>query len=327
MGLSGKLSVMTADAASVAEWVWRQQSIWSQTANRLKADLTRSRAVALALTIAGAVLATLGSQVATVSTPAGKALLWAAAVAVGFVPVIRPRFGRQAVELWARARSASESLKEQVYTYLAAVSPYRGADRDQQLREHAERRFGCRGQTYCPAPSASSQRHGRCLRVDDVDSYVAIRVTGQIQGYYRGQADQLRDRLRWLRGAELVLAVAAVVLSATAGSVGVKGAAAWVPVITTISAALIAHVAAARYEFLLITNTPARPPSWSDYATGGTRWVSRTRSHPRTILSSPNANASYPLRTKPGWPSSPAILSSLTRDGLDYLLCGMGRSG
>ncbi len=245
---------MTADAASVAEWVWRQQSIWSQTANRLKADLTRSRAVALALTIAGAVLATLGSQVATVSTPAGKALLWAAAVAVGFVPVIRPRFGRQAVELWARARSASESLKEQVYTYLAAVSPYRGADRDQQLRERADAALAAVDDLL--PRTVGIQPASRSLpAVDDVDSYVAIRVTGQIQGYYRGQADQLRDRLRWLRGAELVLAVAAVVLSATAGSVGVKGAAAWVPVITTISAALIAHVAAARYEFLLVEYT------------------------------------------------------------------------
>ena len=54
------------------------------------------------------------------------------------------------------------------------------------------------------------------------------------------------------RGAELTLAAAAVVLAATAGSLGVKGAAAWVPVITTVSAALAAHVAAARYEFLLV---------------------------------------------------------------------------
>jgi SMODS and SLOG-associating 2TM effector domain 1/Protein of unknown function (DUF4231) len=245
---------MTADTASVAEWVWRQQSIWSQTANRLKRDLTRSRAVALALTIAGAVLATLGSQVATVSTPAGKALLWAAAVAIGFVPVIRPRFGRQAVEVWARARSASESMKEQIYTYLAAVSPYRDADRDQQLRERADATLAA-VDDLLPRIVGIEPASRSLPAVHDVGSYVATRVTGQIHGYYRAQAGQLRDRLRWLRGAELVLAVAAVILSATAGSLGVEGAAAWVPVITTISAALAAHVAAARYEFLLVEYT------------------------------------------------------------------------
>ena len=248
------LSVMTVDAASVVESVWQQQNIWSQTANRLKRDLTRSRAAALALTISGAVLATLGSQVATVSTPAGKALLWAAAVTIGLVPVIRPRFGRQAVEVWARARSASESLKEQVYTYLAAVSPYRGADRDQQLRERADTTLAA-VDDLLPRIAGIEPASRSLPAVHNVGGYVAIRVSGQIHGFYRVQADQLRDRLRWLRGAELVLAVAAVVLSATAGSLEVKGAAAWVPVITTISAALAAHVAAARYEFLLVEYT------------------------------------------------------------------------
>ena len=68
---------MAAAAASAADSAWRQHSIWSQTANRLKRDLTRWRATALVLTITGAVLATLGTQVASVSSPAGKALLWA----------------------------------------------------------------------------------------------------------------------------------------------------------------------------------------------------------------------------------------------------------
>jgi hypothetical protein len=242
---------MTTAVASAAESVWRQQSIWSQTGNRLKRDLTRSRAAALVLTIAGAVMAILGTQVAGVSTPAGKGLLWATAVAVGLVPVIRPRFGRQAVEIWARARSASESLKEQVYTYLAEVSPYRGADRDQQLRQRAQATLAA-VEDLLPRTAGIEPKSRSLPAVHDIDGSVAIRVTEQIHGYYRTQAEQLRGRLRWLRGAELALAVAAVVLSATAGSIGVKGVAAWVPVVTTVSAALAAHVAAARYEFLLV---------------------------------------------------------------------------
>lgn len=246
-----ELSVMTSAAVSAAESVWRQQSIWSQTANRLKRDLTRSRVIALALTIAAAVLATLGTQVTAVSTPAGKGLLWAAAVAAGLVPVIRPRFGRQAVEAWARARSASESLKEQVFTYLAEVSPYRGVDREQRLRQRAQATLAT-VDDLLPRAAGIEPRSRSLPAVHDVDGYVAIRVTEQLHGYYRTQADRLRDRLRVLRGAELALAVVAVVLSATASSTGAKDAGAWVPVVTTVSAALAAHVAAARYEFLLV---------------------------------------------------------------------------
>jgi hypothetical protein len=242
---------MAAPAAGATDWVWRQQSIWSQTANQLKRDLTRWRAAALALTIIGAVLATLGTQVATVSSPAGKALLWAAAVAVGLVPVIRPRFGHQAVEAWTRARSVSETLKEQVYTYLAGVCPYRGTDRDQRLRGQADATLAAVDDLQ-PHTVGIQPKSRPLPAVRDVDGYVTIRVNEQIHGYYRTQAGKLQDRLRWLRAAEFTLAAAAVVAAATAGSLGVKGAAAWVPVITTVSAALAAHVAAARYEFLLV---------------------------------------------------------------------------
>jgi SMODS and SLOG-associating 2TM effector domain 1/Protein of unknown function (DUF4231) len=242
---------MAAPAAGTADWVWRQQSIWSQTANQLKRELTRWQAAVLALTITGAVLATLGTQVATITSLAGKGLLWAAAVAVGLVPVIQPRFGRPAVEAWTRARSASETLKEQVYTYLAAVSPYRGDGRDQRLRDQADATLAA-VDDLLPRTAGIEPVPRALPAVRDVDGYVTIRVNDQIHGYYRTQTRQVNDRLRWLRGAEFTLAAAAVVVAATAGSLGVKGATAWVPVVTTASAALAAHVAAARYEFLLV---------------------------------------------------------------------------
>jgi len=63
--------------AESAEVAWHRQSVWSQAANHLKGDLTRWRAIALGLTIAGAVLATLAVQVAELSSPIGKGLAWA----------------------------------------------------------------------------------------------------------------------------------------------------------------------------------------------------------------------------------------------------------
>jgi hypothetical protein len=242
---------MTSATVSTAESVWQQQSVWSQTADRLKRNLTRARTAALILTITGAVLATVGTQVAGVSSAASKGLLWAAAVAVGLVPLLRPRFSRRPVEAWARARSASESLKEQVYTYLARVSPYRDAGRDQQLRQRA-------GATLAAVDDLLPETDGiepvpRPLPpVGNVNDYVTIRVGQQIGGYYRTRASRLRIILRRLRGAELMLAVTAVVLAAVAGTIGIKGAGQWVTVVTTISAALAAHMAAARYEYMLV---------------------------------------------------------------------------
>jgi hypothetical protein len=43
--------------------VWKQQSVWSQTANQLKARIDHLRTVMLALAVASAVLTTLSTQV------------------------------------------------------------------------------------------------------------------------------------------------------------------------------------------------------------------------------------------------------------------------
>ena len=166
---------------STADWAWSQQSIWSQTANKLRSSLSRWRAVALALTITAAVLATLGTQVATVSSPTGKGLLLAAAIAAGLVPLIRPLYGRKAVEEWTRARSASETLKEQVYTYLAGVSPYRGTDRDQLLRSEADATLK-NVDDLQPRAHGIQPKYRSLPEVRDVGEYVTIRVNGQIQG-------------------------------------------------------------------------------------------------------------------------------------------------
>jgi hypothetical protein len=74
------------------EALWRQQSIWSQTANRMKASIGRARSAALALTVGGAVLATLAAQLPAGQARAGSVLAVAAAVGVGLVPVLRPWF-------------------------------------------------------------------------------------------------------------------------------------------------------------------------------------------------------------------------------------------
>jgi hypothetical protein len=237
--------------AAAAEVAWHQQSVWSQAANRLKGDLTRWRAVALGLTIAGAVLATLAVQVATLSSVAGKALALAGAVAVGLVPVVRGRFGSPVVQDWTRARSTSEALKSEVFMYLAGTGRYRDADRDHQLQDQVDAIQRDAGDLL--VNTAGLQPVVRGLpAVHDVDSYVQQRVTAQIDGYYRPQAARQQRRLARVRQAEYVLGGAGAVLAAVGATWQLSAATVWVPVLTTVTAALTAHAAAARYEYLLV---------------------------------------------------------------------------
>jgi hypothetical protein len=72
----------------LVEGLWRQQSIWSQTANRMKASIGRARSAALALTLGGAVLATLATRLSAGQAGVGSVRAVAAAVGVGLVPVL-----------------------------------------------------------------------------------------------------------------------------------------------------------------------------------------------------------------------------------------------
>jgi hypothetical protein len=237
--------------ATPAEVAWQRQSVWSQAANHLKDGLTGWRGVALGLTIAGAVLATLAVQIAELSSVAGKALALAGAVAVGLVPVVRGRFSSRVVQDWTRARSTSEALKSEVFMYLAGTGRYHDTDRDHQLEDQVEAIERDTGDLLLN--TAGVQPVARALpAVGDVDSYVEQRVTGQIDGYYRPQAARQQRRLGWVRQAEFVLGGVGAVLAAVGATWELSSATVWVPVLTTVAAALTAHTAAARYEYLLV---------------------------------------------------------------------------
>jgi hypothetical protein len=87
--------------------------------------------------------------------------------------------------------------------------------------------------------------------VHDVESYVHGRLDTQIT-WYRGRSAGLARRLGWARQAELVLGVLGVLLGAAAAAWSVDAIAAWVAVVTTLTAALSAHVAASRWEYQLV---------------------------------------------------------------------------
>jgi hypothetical protein len=233
---------------------WNRQSIWSQTADRLKRRITRSRLVALALTVAGAVFATASSQLAGSQAALSRTFAFIAAVAIALVPVVRIGSTRQVVEQWTRARSVSEALKADVYRYLAGTSPFRGSDRDGLLAARSAEYERAAHDMVMHAEGATA-RQRTLPAVHDVASYLEHRISRQITGYYRPNARQMLRGLSRLRAAETVLVIVAALLSAAAATFAVDQLTAWTGVATTVAAAVAAHMAAGRYELQYVEFT------------------------------------------------------------------------
>ena len=224
------------------EYAWGEQSVWSQAADRLKADLERNRAWVLRLGVAGAVLS--GAAIAWgIERDLGKVLAALSALAVGVAGLIR-QSGQGAVQSWTNARAVSEALKSEVYLHLARVND--GARFQEQLELIDNDASGLIEHRAGIGPK------DRALpEVDGIDSYVEHRIDNQID-YYERTAKTLRGRLTWVRRAEGALAVTGVILAAFGAIVGEDAVAVWVPVVTTVAGAITAHAAAARYEYLLV---------------------------------------------------------------------------
>ncbi|WP_084960877.1 DUF4231 domain-containing protein [Thermoactinospora rubra] len=238
----------TGEELGGIERVWRLQSVWSQAANRAKAAIGRSRLATLALGVAAAVLSVAAAQVSAVSSGAGRAMALAAAVAVGLGPLAARGASAAAVRDQTRLRSVAEALKADAYTYLAGVAPFRGEDRDRLLLDRAKALLDKVGDLrehvadVEPADRPPPPVH-------DVPSYLEHRVGGQIDGYYRPKAREMRERLRVVRLAEVTLGAVGVVLAAAAAVLEIRGLSAWVGVVTTVSGAVLAHAAAERLAF------------------------------------------------------------------------------
>jgi hypothetical protein len=212
--------------------------------------LDRARLVALVFAVAAAVLAVAASQVASPYPDGGRVLSAAAAIAAGLAALAQRRNGFEQIRDWTRARSTSEALKSEIYSYLAGGSDYLN-DGDRRLRSSSAELF---------EQVSDLQRH--TLRVEpdskplpavhSVSTYITVRLNGQVDDYYRPKAAVYARRGRRLRTAQDLLGVGAVVLAATAATFNHDGLNVWVPVVTTVGASLAAHITAARYDHLVI---------------------------------------------------------------------------
>jgi hypothetical protein len=230
-------------AANVVQRAWSEQSSWSQVADRLKRDLERKRTAALGLMIAGAVLSAAAVAVG-LGSDVGKVFAFTSAASVGVAGLVRARIGKRAVQEWTRARSVAEALKSEVYLYLAGLADPGLDERIAGIEDD--------GRDLLRYKTAAAPRMRPLPAVSDVESYLRVRVGGQLEGFYRPRARELQLTITIVRRIELALGLGGAVLAAAAGTWEQDAVAVWVPVVTTVGAAVTAHAAAARYEYLLV---------------------------------------------------------------------------
>jgi hypothetical protein len=271
--------------------VAKRQATWSQAANVLKKRIDTVRWLVFALAIIGALLAAIASQ--TPNTSDALMNLHGFLTAIGTVLLAAGTFvsarllKETEIQGWVRMRAASEALKREAYKYAAGARPYDDAQADQNLdraRANIEKDLDDLSDRTATSDSASS------LPVDKItkEQYRDTRVMSQVTKFYKPRAEHYRKIASRWRACEFVLALAATIVTALAGvfpKVWIVAGfrfdlAALTAVLTTISGAILAHIEAARYQYLVTSylatarrledasvdfDASADPQKWSDY--------------------------------------------------------------
>ncbi len=248
---------MSEPESQSLETAWDRHRRWSAGADREKKSLTSWRRTALVLGSIGAVLETGAAQAKTFGLLGAvpMALALSGALALALVSVIIPwKLGKDSERRWIRARSISEKLKSEIHQYLARAVRYRAADRDDQLRnrcgEAVSRDEDLAAMIANVTPVAKS-----VPSITGIDDYVELRVTKQIDEYYKPAARREADAAQAFRNYQFGLALFATLLGVVAGVTDSMGISAWVAVVTTIAGSVAAHSAAGRYDYLSISYT------------------------------------------------------------------------
>jgi hypothetical protein len=288
-----------------------RQAQWSKTADRLKSTIDGARWWVFLLSASGAVLAAVASQLGGGDTATAAAVslnnprAWVAIAAAGclaFATFFTQRLlGADHVTAWVRARAISERLKREAYKFVAGAAPYNDPDPakrdialdDERAKIEADGDDLVRDLVKAAGPGSLPR-----AAITNAE-YLAKRVTGQVK-WYNDKADKYSTISKRLHLSELVLAAAATLITAVA-SVLVKPVIGGVPfdlaaltaVLTTLAGAVLAHVEASRYDFLVMTyratarrledrqNRPQQP--WSDFvndcenilSTENTSWIAK----------------------------------------------------
>jgi hypothetical protein len=247
---------------SAEQAAWNEHVAWSETAGSLKAKRTWSRIAVLFLTVAGATLQTIAGAV-----PLGSTAKFAVGVAGSVALVLAAGIAAYLLKpedtsKWLRARSVSEGIKSEVYSFCAGGDPYDDPQtapglltaKYQEIRDWGKDVFRERAVADLPAKPAPGQ-----LSADD---YLDKRINSQIEKYYLPNAKKnarMADQFRFIEVALALLAAAlggvATFVTSHPQPVGVPAfhLGPWVAVLTTVGGSIAAYAAASRYDFQATT--------------------------------------------------------------------------
>jgi hypothetical protein len=276
---------------AIVQEMWDDHVGWSRTADRLKSRRSFWRTTVLLLIIVGAAAQTFAASVPDEAVRLAAGVLGTLSLAAA--PFLTGNFLTPGqTRKWLRARSVSEGIKSEIFTYRAGARPYQGPDalsrlhaKVKEVRDSASDLAAERAITGAPSEPAPDRL--------DPSRYIGDRVHQQVGQYYRPKARRaatLAVRFRW---AEIALTGAAALLAALATSKLVPiQLGPWVAVLTTIAGAIAAHAAASRYDFEATTfyatarqlsdleqgwqlnGAPASGEVWSDFVRACERVIS-----------------------------------------------------
>jgi len=232
------------------------QGKWSTTADGLKAAVERARTQTFLLSITGALLAALASQLDG-STRTYVAI--AGAVAFAVMSFLTARLlGQDRSLKWLRARAAAEALKHAAYKFAAQAAPFDNAATREQLLSDEIAKIETDVDDLLPERITGKVGSTPTTLLNAAE-YSQRRVAGQIE-YYERAAGKCRTRARRLRRVEFSLSLAACIITAIAGVTEkdpIPGVdfdfVALTAVLTTIGGAILAHIEASRFDFVVTT--------------------------------------------------------------------------
>ncbi|MDQ2695781.1 MAG: DUF4231 domain-containing protein [Pseudomonadota bacterium] len=244
------------DDAALEE-MWSKYRGWAARARAIKAGLGRWRFWALVLTVAGAVLATLAVSIKGLSASPmiwAQVLSGASGVAMAMAAFLSRSMLDPAIERqWIQARSLAEASKSEAFKYATRVPPYDQADAGQQLLDRLQQLLTSGADVPALEVEPDERRTdlpGSPLPVAD---YIASRITGQVERFYRPKAaENERKASRCSLASQLLTALAAV-LGAIGAIHGGTFIEAWVATLGTVAAAIGAFALANRYHYLAAT--------------------------------------------------------------------------
>ncbi len=156
-------NTLTSQASYDAlQYCWERHQFWAAIASKQKRVVLRSRRLALAFGVIGAIVGTFAAQLSAWPQIAMSFSLFSAGI-LTVTPFVAKGFAKEQVLKWIRARSASEGLKKEAFLRMGKCGGLRGHKcRQSSTRQHRQNRrrrqkLSCRGPQCELHPQTSAQ--------------------------------------------------------------------------------------------------------------------------------------------------------------------------